>query len=92
MSTGQQRIPINRPPKAPADGVLNVIRDAHLARAAYGDSPPKLFPAMTLARQAQIADNVDELDDKLLDVIIAAWATLERIRTAFPHLTVRHSA
>jgi hypothetical protein len=29
---------------------------------------------MTLARQTQIGDNADELDDRLIDVIVAARA------------------
>jgi hypothetical protein len=87
-----QRIPINRPIAQPQDGVLNIDRDVLLAVEAYGAQQPKLFPALTKARQAQIADNVDELDSRLIDVIVATRASLTKLRTAFPHLTTRHSA
>lgn len=87
-----QRIPIRHPGKQPADGVLNIRRDVQLAREAYGPNVPKLGPAIAKARMAQIADNVEELDGHLLDLILAAEDVLTRIRTAFPELTTRHSA
>jgi hypothetical protein len=86
-----QRIPIRHSAAQPQDGVLNIGRDVFLAEQAYGDKPPLLFPAMTSARQLQIGDNAEELDNRLIDVIVAARASLTKLRTAFPHLTTRHS-
>lgn len=95
----QQRIPIHRPPATPVDGVLNIRRDVQLAREAYGQVRPTLRPSIVKAQMALstmnasvIGDNVEELDNRLIDVVIAAEDVLAKIRTAFPELTVRHRA
>jgi hypothetical protein len=86
-----QRIPIRHTAAQPQDGVLNIDRDVLLAEQAYGDQPPLLFPAMAVARQGQIGDNAEELDSRLIDVIVGARAAMKKLRTAFPELTTRHS-
>jgi hypothetical protein len=46
---------------------------------------------MAVARQGQIGDNAEELDSRLIDVIVGARAAMKKLRTAFPELTTRHS-
>lgn len=76
QGVGEARIPLRQSPKTPQAGVLNIRRDVGLARRAYGATPPALTAAATRARQAQIADRVEELDGRILDVIVAAQALL----------------
>ena len=46
------------------------------------DNPPKLQPAIERARQSQEMDDLAGLDSALLDVAVAAWASLVRLRAA----------
>lgn len=83
------QIPIRVPDRQPIPGQLNIVRDVLAAKDAYGDSPPKLGPAIIAARQEQLLDNAASLDDKLVDLVVAAMATMAKLRGAIPELTVR---
>jgi hypothetical protein len=73
---GGARFSPRETPKTPQAGVLNIRRDVGDARRAYGPTPPALTAAATRARQAQIADRVEELDGRIIDLIVAAQALL----------------
>jgi hypothetical protein len=90
----EQRIPIpvTVPDRQPIEGQLNVVHDVLAAKRAYGDKPPKLGPAIMAARREQLLDNAAALDDKLVDVAVAAMHTMEQLRRAMPELTVRRDA
>ncbi len=89
------RSPIRYVERVARDGIYNIRRDAGLARNARVGQQVRLDLAASRARQAQMRDNVDELDDRLLDVIVCAqlallardfgpplliWASVEGIR------------
>lgn len=86
------QLPLRPPDRQPIEGQDNVVRDILSALYAYGDKPPELRAATIAARQEQLLANAAALDDKLVDVAVAAIATLKKLRRACPELTVRRDA
>jgi hypothetical protein len=68
----------------------HVVRDVINRRLQTRQDPPKLGPALTQARREQLLDNAVRLDDALLDVAVAAMATMSRLREACPEIANRH--
>jgi hypothetical protein len=92
---GGTRTALHHGERTPIDAELNIRRDVGLAREAFGAHPPHLTAAAARARQAQMADCVEELDGRILDLMAAAisllierglgpalmvWANVQRIR------------
>jgi hypothetical protein len=92
---GGARTPLHHGDRAPLDGELNIRRDVGLARDAFGTHRLELNAAAARARQAQMADCVEELDGRIIDLMAAAvsllidrgvgpslmvWARVQRLR------------
>lgn len=66
-----------------------VVEDVLQRRWATREKPPSLGPALRKARELQSRGAVVALDAALVDVAVAALATLTTIRHAVPGLTRR---
>ena len=63
-----------------------VVHDVLELRRREDYEPLKLGPAIANARQLQLSDDVQALDYTLQELVVAALATMERLRDACPEV------